>query len=188
MLRRNDQVKALEYFLKTKISSLKQSPTLVSSSKDTPSTLNYEHEESEEILSTVVKDILKNDQNSPIILSINTDSTTIGEMKDSDPNTNVILELAFPVYDNEQKTVKAFDRIVRLPLISFCNLLSKTFHEQVTSTILCFVADASSGLGTELVGKIVSQCDAGMVSQFNLMDDDLDSFSINGYSILYILI
>jgi len=57
-----------------------------------------------------------------------------------------------------------------VPLNNFCELLSVEFEQQLTSITLCFISDASSGLGTTVLGQITTTCDAGMVS--------LDSFGL----------
>ncbi len=51
-----------------------------------------------------------------------------------------------------------------LPLVEAGIELKKLFENELTSNAFCFVADASSGLGSEVIGDIVSSCDAGMVS------------------------
>ena len=55
-------------------------------------------------------------------------------------------------------------RRVRVPLLAFCELLSIAFEGQMTSTALCFVADASSGLGSETLATVARRCNYGVVS------------------------
>jgi hypothetical protein len=58
----------------------------------------------------------------------------------------------------EQKTNQRY----QLPLMSFGNKLAKAFEDQLTSTALCFVADASSGKGTSLVEQLVKESKTGV--------------------------
>lgn len=53
--------------------------------------------------------------------------------------------------------------VVQAPLLTFVNVLAKAFEEKMTSTALCFVADASSALGLDMIHQIVKDSDAGMV-------------------------
>mmetsp|Transcript_178 Transcript_178/g.285 ORF Transcript_178/g.285 Transcript_178/m.285 type:complete len:512 (-) Transcript_178:97-1632(-) len=52
--------------------------------------------------------------------------------------------------------------VVQAPLLTFVNVLAKAFEEKMTSTALCFVADASSALGLDMIHQIVKDSDAGM--------------------------
>jgi hypothetical protein len=54
--------------------------------------------------------------------------------------------------------------IMSVPLLKFGLELATVFEEKLTSTALCFIADASSGLGTKMLGEIVSSCGAELVS------------------------
>jgi hypothetical protein len=53
--------------------------------------------------------------------------------------------------------------VVQAPLLIFVNVLAKAFEEKMTSTALCFVADASSSLGLDMIHQIVKDSNAGMV-------------------------
>jgi len=53
--------------------------------------------------------------------------------------------------------------IMSVPLLKFGLELATVFEEKLTSTALCFIADASSGLGTKMLGEIVSSCGAELV-------------------------
>ncbi len=54
--------------------------------------------------------------------------------------------------------------IVSVSLVQFGLKLAQAFEEKLTSTALCFIADASSGLGTKILGEVASTCGAGLVS------------------------
>ena len=53
--------------------------------------------------------------------------------------------------------------IYQLPLIKFGLLLKDAFENQVTTTTMCFVADASSGLGNEVLTTVLQESKAGVV-------------------------
>lgn len=91
-----------------------------------------------------VKSLLEKDCNVPRI---------VGVRKRKDESNGIRTEL---IMKDSDSLLLIFD------LSSFCKKLSNAFQEQLTSTALCFVADASSGLGTDMIGQIVSTC--GMVS------------------------
>jgi hypothetical protein len=77
----------------------------------------------------------------------------VGVRKRKDESNGISTEL---IMKDSDSLILIFD------LSIFCKKLSNAFQEQLTSTALCFVADASSGLGTDMIGQIVSTC--GMVS------------------------
>jgi len=76
------------------------------------------------------------------------------------------LYLAFPVagktVDGHDKAIQ-FGRRVQTPLVKFGMKLADAFEYQLTSNALCFVADASSGLGSHIIGTVAEKCQAGMV-------------------------
>ena len=55
--------------------------------------------------------------------------------------------------------------VTSVPLEQFGIQLAKAFEQKLTSHTMCFVADASSGLGTKIIGNIAASCGAGMVSK-----------------------
>ena len=57
---------------------------------------------------------------------------------------------------------------IHVPLVNFGQELATAFEQKLTSTALCFVADASSGLGSEMLAQIASSCGAGMVRTVRL--------------------
>jgi len=85
----------------------------------------------------------------------------------------IILAVKSVDSEDEGKTV-TYEKIVELPLVPFANKLADTFENNLTSTTLCFVADASSGLGSEILGRIASSTDAGLVSIDRDEDDRLE--------------
>jgi len=50
----------------------------------------------------------------------------------------------------------------QLPLVAFCQKLSAAFENQLTTTTLCFVADASSGKASELLEDLMQQAKTGV--------------------------
>lgn len=65
----------------------------------------------------------------------------------------VLIDLINPV------TLAKFE----LPLAKFGSILAEIFEGTLTSTALCFVADASSGLGTTMIADILDASKAGVV-------------------------
>lgn len=51
--------------------------------------------------------------------------------------------------------------IYQLPLVKFGVMLAETMEQQLTSTTLCFVADASSGLGGQVMSTVLLESKAG---------------------------
>lgn len=52
--------------------------------------------------------------------------------------------------------------VTSVPLEQFGIQLAEAFEQKLTSHAMCFVADASSGLGTKIIGNIAASCGAGM--------------------------
>lgn len=50
----------------------------------------------------------------------------------------------------------------QLPLVSFCQKLRQAFENQLTTTTLCFVADASSGKASGLLEELVKEAKTGV--------------------------
>ena len=117
----------------------------------------------------LIVEILNPKNPSPVIVSMEQDLTNT-----DDPNTYHLL-LGFPPTSerdgggenrnsiNTPQFPKMYRR-VRVPLVVFCEKLASAFEKQMTSTTLCFVADASSGMGSELLTSVVDQCNHGVVS------------------------
>jgi len=117
-----------------------------------------------DVMDSLVKDILNKERPSPLILGV-----AKSKLNDTNDDRNEIyLHLAIPSTttdhenDNDNEEI-SFDRIVLLPLSSFTQKLAKAFEQQLTSTALCFVADASSAIGTQVIGEVVTTCNAGLV-------------------------
>eukprot|EP00984_Skeletonema_dohrnii_P003126 scaffold1041_cov93-Skeletonema_dohrnii-CCMP3373.AAC.13 len=99
----------------------------------------------------------------PVIVAIEQDLED-----DNNPN-DYHLFLAFPPASGGVSTPAApnlYQR-VRVPLFAFCERLANAFKEQMTSTALCFVADASSGMGAEMLTDIVKDCNYGVATISN---------------------
>lgn len=117
-------------------------------------------------MDSMVKDILDKGRPSPLILGV-AKSQSGGS---DDDGKEIYLHLAIPSvdgnqdYDNDGKTGETpFSRIALVPLSAFAEKLAKEFEMQLTSTALCFVADASSAVGTQVIGEVVNSCNAGLV-------------------------
>ncbi len=120
-------------------------------------------------METIIHDEILKEENgdTPVIVAIEQDLTD-----ENDPNTYYLF-LAFPTLQSQDTEAATTDkcsipgqyrRRIRVPLIQFCELLAKSFEAQMTSTTLCFVADASSGMGSDILSTIVKRCHHGVVS------------------------
>jgi hypothetical protein len=113
-------------------------------------------------------EILDPKKATPVIVAIEQDTADA-----IDPN-EYYLFLAFP--SGEAVTTPeapGLYRRVRVSLVAFCEGMAKGFEGQMTSTALCFVADASSGLGSEMLTSVVEACDNGVVSLDRLLPDEV---------------
>ncbi|KAL3816865.1 hypothetical protein ACHAXA_005143 [Cyclostephanos tholiformis] len=101
----------------------------------------------------------------PVIVALEQDLTD-----DDDPDTYHLF-LAFPPPSTPPigggLAKRRPYRRVRVPLLAFCELLASAFEGHLTSTTLCFVADASSGLGIEILTTLVKRCDLGVATIIN---------------------
>jgi len=117
----------------------------------------------------LIADILNAKKPSPVIVAMEQDLAD----EDGDPNTYHLF-LAFPPpvptksSGGEEEDVATppgpmvYERGVRVPLVDFCETLAVAFEGQMTSTALCFVADASSSLGSDILTEVVKKCDHGV--------------------------
>lgn len=111
-----------------------------------------------ELLSTqeeydeLVKHILDKKVPTPYIVAIDKDD------EDGLDKREIYLWLAFPPVsdDGKDKETKEGWRRVQVPLIPLANLLAEAFDNQITSTALCFITDASSGLSSEVLHHILN--------------------------------
>ena len=124
----------------------------------------------------IVTEILDKKMKTPVIVTIECD---LGE--EVNPNL-YYLYLAFPPTSSSSSSEGDADdvstpqspkmyRRVRVPLVLFCEKLATAFEKQMTSTALCFVADASSSLGSDMITNVVKACDHGVVSFCILLFD-----------------
>ena len=119
----------------------------------------------------IVTEILDKKKKTPVIVTIECE---LGD--DVNPNL-YYLYLAFPPTSSSSSEGDTSDvstppspkmyRRVRVPLVLFCEKLANAFENQMTSTALCFVADASSSLGSDMLTNVVKECDHGVVSFVN---------------------
>mmetsp|Transcript_11881 Transcript_11881/g.21957 ORF Transcript_11881/g.21957 Transcript_11881/m.21957 type:complete len:581 (-) Transcript_11881:52-1794(-) len=113
----------------------------------------------------IIAEILNAKKPSPVIVAMEQDL-----FDDADPNTYHLF-LAFPPPASDESVAtpgppKLYRR-VRVPLVVFCERLAKAFEGQMTSTALCFVADASSGMGSETLTNVVKECNHGVATISN---------------------
>jgi len=114
----------------------------------------------------LVVDILDAKKATPVIVAMEQDL-------EDERNTNEYhLYLAFPPSTENLEDVSTpakpgLFRRVRVPLVAFCEKLAKAFEGQMTSTTLCFVADASCGLGSEILTNVVKDCGHGVATISN---------------------
>lgn len=124
-----------------------------------------------EEMNDIIAEILDAKKPSPVIVAMEQD---LGN--DDDPNTYHLF-LAFPPsYKNEEGQVveigtpgppSSLYRRVRVPLVNFCERLATAFEGQMTSNALCFVADASCGLGSDTLVNVVKESDHGVATISN---------------------
>ncbi len=117
------------------------------------------------------------DASSPVIVALEQDLAD-----ENDPNTYYLF-LAFPTTttptsQSQDATAAKGDgmspgqyrRRLRVPLVEFCELLANAFQAHIiTSTTLCFVADASCGMGSDVLSTIVRRCNHGVVRACTFM-------------------
>ena len=89
----------------------------------------------------IVTDALDANKPSPVIVAIEPD--------ESEEFYNLLL--GFPPGSRDMP----FYERVRVPLIEFCEMLAEEYRKREADVSLCFVADASCGLGTELVSSLM---------------------------------
>lgn len=121
----------------------------------------------------IVTEILDKKKKTPVIVTIECE---LGD--EINPNL-YYLYLAFPPTSSSSEgdaddvstpqSPKMYRR-VRVPLVLFCEKLANAFEKQMTSTALCFVVDASSSLGSDMLTNVVKACDHGVVSFCILFD------------------
>ena len=117
-----------------------------------------------EEMDNLLSEIMDPKKATPVIIAIEQDLED-----DNNPN-DYHLFLAFPPASAGVSTPAAPNlyQKIRVPLIAFCERLEKAFKEQMTSTALCFVADASSGMGSEMLVDVVKDSNHGVVSCVSL--------------------
>lgn len=145
----------------------KESSTVNQSSKMDGSTWRYNPKEDRlatTLLSTheeyekLVKRIVDKKLPTPYITAIDKDD------EDGLDKREIYLWLAFPPASGDDNTEKdseeeeGWER-VQAPLIPVANLLAEAFDNQITSTALCFITDASSGLSSEVLHHIMDSDD-----------------------------
>mmetsp|Transcript_235 Transcript_235/g.364 ORF Transcript_235/g.364 Transcript_235/m.364 type:complete len:575 (+) Transcript_235:51-1775(+) len=113
---------------------------------------------SEDEMQTLVDQILDGECGTPIIVGISVDM-------DSTDFTEWYLRLAFPEKGQENNICDGniqYVKRVQTPLIKFAKKLAAAFENKLTSTALCFIADASSGLATGVLEELIENCQAGL--------------------------
>lgn len=116
----------------------------------------------------VVKNILDKKRPTPLVVAIDRDE------EDGLDRQEIYLWLAFPppspVADDgadaksstsSSSSTKGWRRI-QLPLTPFLTTLSTAFEDQMTSTALCFVTDASSALSSAVFRHVFDGSDTGL--------------------------
>eukprot|EP00804_Cyclotella_cryptica_P019961 CCRYP_007850-RA/>CCRYP_007850-RA protein AED:0.29 eAED:0.29 QI:81/1/1/1/1/1/2/3073/573 len=113
-------------------------------------------------MKALFEEILDATKAAPVIVAIEQDT------EDAADSNEYYLFLAFPPGKGvSTPEAPGLYRKVRVPLVAFCEGMAKGFEGQMTSTALCFVADASSGLGSEMLTSIVEACDNGVATISN---------------------
>jgi len=172
--RRSGQVKTLETAIADSLASgLQQQQRLGSSFfglQQQPSNCKSSIECTTDGMDLLVKDILNKERPSPLIVGVAKsklgDPNNNDDEDDVDDRKEIYLHLAIPSAastHNDTDDDISIDRIVLVPVSSFAEKLAEAFEQQLTSIAMCFVADASSGIGTQVIGEIVTACNAGLV-------------------------
>ncbi|KAL7459606.1 hypothetical protein ACHAWC_011462 [Mediolabrus comicus] len=116
-------------------------------------------------MTELISGMLDSEKATPVIVAIEQDIED-----DNNPN-EYYLFLAFPPESKSAgvstPVAATVYRRVRVPLISFCDKLAEAFRKQMTSTALCFTADANCGLGTDMLTGVVKDCDHGVATIAN---------------------
>jgi len=87
-----------------------------------------------------------------------TPTPTVNPTADPNPTTPSIVGLT-----REHLVLSVDNEFIQVPLALFVDTLAKAFEQKLTSTALCFVADASSSLGLDIIHQTVNDSNAGMV-------------------------
>ena len=105
-------------------------------------------------VSNLVKGILDSESKlAPMVVAISKDLSL--------PMDQLYIFLAFPQQDAVQKDgSRRYNRRVQVPLLKFCTALASIFKNQNESSAICFIADASSSLSSEILGKVICNCQA----------------------------
>jgi hypothetical protein len=105
---------------------------------------------------------------------------------DEDSNARVLgvaLDEKDPRAVPEYQVYVSFQNIVyQLPLKAFGLKLAEKMEDQLTATALCFVADASSGLGLNLIGDLLTKSGADVVSCSVVMIEYSTSYILCTYT------
>ena len=110
-------------------------------------------------IKVLIDEILDAKKATPVIVAIEQDAT------DTNPDIYYLF-LAFPGGEGTSTPAKpGLYRRVRVPLVAFCEEMANAFERQITSTTFCFIADASCGLGSDMLTSVVEACDTGVVSR-----------------------
>lgn len=80
----------------------------------------------------------------------------------NDPTEEYYLFLMKTTIKEDDSDEAAEPEFFQTPLVPFCKTLRQVFEKQITSTTLCFVADASSGKATILLEKLVQEAKTGV--------------------------
>jgi hypothetical protein len=77
---------------------------------------------------------------------------------DKDPHDTTDEYFLFLAQEVSQKAIKVYE----VPLVNFGMKLSEAFENQLTTTALCFVADASSGMASKVLERLVQEAKTGV--------------------------
>ena len=119
-----------------------------------------------EEMDTLISESMDPKKPTPVIIAIEQD------LEDENNPNEYHLFLAFPPASSTSVSTPAAPNLyqkTRVPLIPFCSRLEKAFREQITSTTFCFVADASSGMGSEMLAEVVKDSNHGVVRRTNII-------------------
>jgi hypothetical protein len=103
-------------------------------------------------ISNLVKGVFDSESNlAPMIVAISKDLSL--------PMDQLYIFIAFPQPNAVQKDgSRRYNRRVQVPLLKFCSVLASLFKDQETNAAICFIADASSSLSSQVLGKLIHEC------------------------------
>ena len=113
-------------------------------------------------LQNLVEEIVANTRQTPLIVGISKD-LTLAKVDEW------YIHLAFPIKSSKEDedgsddyTLRQYGRRVQVPLEKFGRILASKFEKESPNFDFCFIADASSSLGSQVVGEVIQHSKFGI--------------------------